>query len=219
MRILRNHPASPADADPFGRLLALAVLWLALAALLHAAMLPGSKPKKWPANPARHTVTIDRKAADPKEAALITAAEAAVPDAAALKKAIGDGPAPEDASQWWCGETLGIRIPFALTGDAVRYYSALVEGYRKQELERYSEPSSSVGYHATVERHAEFELDGKAYKDVQVVTLKLAFSQHFAATVTEGMDFQKQRTAVFDASGKLLALSGDGATQAAVMAQ
>lgn len=219
MTILRKHPASPANPGPVRRLLALAALWLALAALLPAAMLPGSRPKKWPANPAKHTITIDRAAKDPKESALIAAAEAAVPDAAALKKAIGDGPAPEDASQWWCGETLGIRIPFALTGDAVRYYSALVEGYRKQELERYSEPSSSVGYHATVERHAEFELDGKAYKDVQVVTLKLAFSQHFAATVTEGMDFQKQRTAVFDASGKLLALSGDGATQAAVMAQ
>lgn len=182
-------------------------------------MLPGSRPKKWPANPERHTVTIDRKAEDPKEAALIAAAEAVVPDAAALKKAIGDGPAPQDASQWWCGETLGIRLPFAVTGEAVGYFTTLVEGYRKQELERYSEPSSSVGYQAKVAHHAEFKLDGKTYKDVRVVTLELTFSQQFAATVTEGMSFQKQRTVVFDAAGKLLAVSGDGATDAAVMAQ
>ena len=55
------------------RFLAVIGFGLALTAVLPAAMLPGSRPKKWPANPERHTVTIDRKAEDPKEAALIAA--------------------------------------------------------------------------------------------------------------------------------------------------
>jgi len=152
------------------------------------------------------------------QAKMIAAAEAAMPDAAALRKAIGEGPAPKDESQWWCRETLGIRIPFAVTGDAVAYYEKLVEGWRKQELERYMEPSSSLDYQASAAFHPEFEHDGRKFKDVHVVTLKLSFSQRFAATGTEGMEFQKERTVVLDAAGKVLAITGDGATEAMVMA-
>lgn len=215
----RRFPVSLTRVGSARRRFAVAGIVLALAAVLPAAMLPGSRPKKWPANEARHSISIQREAKDPKQSALIAAAESAVPDAAALKKAIGDGPAPEGAAQWWYAESLGIRIPFAVTGEAVAYYKALVEGYRKQELERYSEPSSSLDYRAEVTRHAEFKLDGKTYGNVDVVTLTLVFSEHFAATVTEGMDFRKQRTVVFDADGKLLAVSGDGTTEAAILAQ
>jgi hypothetical protein len=198
--------------------LPMAGLWLALATAVPAAMLEGSQPKKWPANPARHVLTIKREAADAKQAGLIAAAEAAPADAEALKKAIGEGPAPKDASQWWYREDLGIRIPFAITGEAVTYHSALIEGYGKQELVRFIEPSSNLDYHATVAHHAEFTLDGKTHKDVDVVTLRLTFSEQFAATGTEGMNFEKQRTVVMDSAGKVLAISGDGVTEVAIIA-
>lgn len=203
----------------FSRLLLLtSSLWLILATTVPAAVLEGTQPKKWPANPAQHQINIKRESTDAKQTALIAAAEAAKPDAEALKKAVGDGPVPKHASPWWYQETLGIRIPFALTGAAVTYYSTLIEGYKKQTFERFMEPSSKLDYHATVAFHAEFKLDGQSYKEVHVVTLKLTFTEHFAATSSEGMAFEKQRTVVLDAVGKVLAISGDGPTEVPVLA-
>lgn len=191
---------------------------LALAGAAVAAMVPDAKPKEWPPNPVKHEVTVRREAADAKQAEMIAAAEAARPAAEAWRKAAGDGPAPQDESQWWYREELGIRVPFAVTGAAVAYYTKLVEGYRKQAFTRYVEPSSRLDYRAEVTLHPEFELDGKKFEDVRVVTLKLSFSQNFAASGTEGMQFEKQRTVVFDATGKVLAIGGDGPTEVPVLA-
>jgi hypothetical protein len=194
------------------------VLGLALCVPSPAAMTPDAKEKDWPANPEKHRITIRREAADAAQAKLIATAEAAGPEAAALRKAIGDGPEPKDVSQWWYREDLGIRIPFAVTSGAVEYFSKLVGDYGKQEFKRYMEPSSSLDYHAAVAWHPQFEHDGKKFADVHVVTLKLVFSQNFAATGTEGMQFEKSRTVVLDAKGKVLAVFGDGPTEVPILA-
>ena len=202
-------------SDPLRRA---AALWLALAAILPAAMIEGAKPKKWEPDPARHRIAIRREADNDKQAKLIAAAEAAPPTADALRKAIGDGPAPKDPSQWWYREELGIRIPFAVTVGAVDYYSDLVKKYRKETFERFTQPSSRLDYHATVAHHPNFEHDGKTFKNVHVVTLTLNFSENFAATATEGIQFEKQRTVVLDGNGKVVAIFGDGPTKAPVLA-
>jgi hypothetical protein len=46
----------------------------------------------------------------------------------------------------------------------------------------------------------------------------MEFSENFAATTTEAMNFSKQRVIVFDKDSKALYISGDGETQAPVMA-
>jgi hypothetical protein len=185
------------------RLFSALFLGLALCIPSPAAITPDSKVKDWPANPEKHRVSIRREAADAAQAKLIATAEAARPEAAALRKAMGDGPEPKDASQWWYREVLGIRIPF---------------DYGKQEFKRFLEPSSSVDYHASVAFHAMFEQDGRKFADVQVVTLKLVFAQNFATTGTEGMQFEKSRTVVLDAKGKVLAVFGDGPTEVPILA-
>jgi hypothetical protein len=200
------------------RLFSLLFLGLALCIPSPAAITPDSKVKDWPAKPEKHRVSIRREAADAAQAKLIATAEAARPEAAALRKAMGDGPEPKDASQWWYREVLGIRIPFAITAGTVEYYSKLVGDYGKQEFKRFLEPSSSVDYHASVAFHAMFEQDGRKFADVQVVTLKLVFAQNFAATGTEGMQFEKSRTVVLDAKGKVLAVYGDGPTEVPILA-
>jgi hypothetical protein len=149
---------------------------------------------------------------------MIAAAEAAIPDRQALQKALGDQPMAKDEVQWWHQEQLGVRIPFAITGAAVEYFKKLVEGYQKQDFKRYSEPSSKLDYQAGVVFHKSFEHEGKTFTDVHVVTLKISFSEHFAATVTEGMSFEKQRIVILDAKGTVLAVSGDGPTEVPVMA-
>ena len=202
------------------RLPALMLALLAATPAVNAAVVegPNAGPKEWPANPAKHVVKIVRDAADEKAKALIAKAEAAQPTVEALQKAAGEGGAPKGENVWWYKEQLGIRIPFAITGDAVTYYSDLVGNYGKQALKRYAEPSSSLNYHATVKFQKEFKLGETSFKDVNVVTMKLSFSQTFAATTTEGMQIEKERTVVLDAAGKVLQVSGDSATEVPIMA-
>ena len=212
--------------------LAIALLaWVALCGSARADVLPGAMPKDWPANPAKHQVVIRREAADKQQSAMIAAAEAAQPSKEKLREAAEardrNDPlglsqpkgkkAPVGDNVWWYKEQLGIRIPCAITGDAVAYYSDLVGKYGKQVLKRYLEPSSRLNYRAGVKFHKEFKLGDKTFNDVHVVTLKLTFDQSFAATGTEGMHFEKERVVVLDAEGKVLHISGDGPTEVPIM--
>ena len=175
-------------------------------------------PKEWPANTNRHTVVIVRSASDDAGRALIARAEGLQPDRAELAKAAGDVSLPREGKVWWFREQFGIRLPYTVTGDAVTYYTGLVTGYSKTRMKRYAEPSSALKYTAAVKRHERFELDGKSWQNVDVVTLKLEFRQSFCATGTEAFGFTKERTVVFDAQGKVLHVSGDGVTDVPVMA-
>lgn len=184
-----------------------------------AAVEAGTQPKDWPANPAKHKVVVTREATDDKQSAMITAAESAQVPKEELNKAAGKEsritPLPEGGKGWWYKEELGIRIPYAITGDAVAYYSEVVASNgRKVFKNRYSEPASSLDYHVAVKFHKELKLNGKIFKDVHVVTLKLAFDMWCAGSdATAGMDFVKQRIVVLDAGGKVLHISGDGPTE------
>ncbi len=175
-------------------------------------------PKEWPANTNRHTVTIVRNAFEEDGRRLIARAEGLQPDRAGLDKAAGDVPLPREGKVWWFREQFGIRLPYAVTGDAVTYYTGVVTGYGKMSMKRYAEPSSALKYTASVKRHERFELDGKSWQNVDVVTLKLEFRQSFCASGTEAFGFTKERTVVFDKEGKVLHVSGDGVTDVPVMA-
>ena len=208
------------------------LLSLAFSASLMASVLPGAQPKEWPVNPLKHKVTIRREAAHDQESAMIAAAEAAQPSKETLRQSAAardrndplglaqpkGAKAPDGDKVWWYKEQLGIRIPCAITADAVTYYSDLVGKYGNQVLKRYTEPSSRLDYHAGVKFHKELKLGDKTFNDVHVVSLKLTFDQNFAATTTEGMHFQKERMVVLDAKGKVLHISGDGPTEVPILA-
>jgi hypothetical protein len=210
---LRRPAYSPAI-----RLTSALLAWVVLSGPATASITPDSKPKDWPANPAKHRVVITREAKGDKQSALIAAAESAQPPREELNKAAKNDALPKGEKVWWYKEELGIRIPYAITGDAVAYYSDLVGKYGKQDLKRYTEPSSCLDYHAGVKFHREFKLADKTFNDVHVVTLKLTFDQNFAATTTEGMHFEKERVVVLDADGKVLHISGDGPTEVPILA-
>lgn len=228
---MKSHQSSRSSVSPFHWAAGL-ILCLALGDFAAGAVAAGSLPKDWPANPANHRITVSREATDQKQAAMIAAAEAAQPSKEALSKALEAGerngaPASDPPKQalppagekvWWYKEALGIRIPCAITADAVAYYSDLVEKYGKLDFKRYAQPSSRLDYHATVAAHQKFEHQGQKFEDVHVVTLKLDFSQNFAATQTEGMHFQKERVVILDAKGKVLHITGDGPTEVPILA-
>jgi hypothetical protein len=183
-----------------------------------AAVVAGAQPKDWPADAESHVVEIQREAADEKEGQLIAAAEAVAPVPEAVRAAMGEGAGEVEEGQWWMGESLNVRLPFALTGEAVAYYAGLVEGFRELELKRFTKPGSHFGYRASVRATGLLELDGKTFVDVYVVTMTMKFNQSFVTTTTEAMDFEKERVVVLDQDGKVLHVSGDGPTEAMVLA-
>lgn len=183
-----------------------------------SAVAPGSEPKAWPANPAKHVVVLTRTPADAASQRLIKAAEAAAPPKDAVRKAAGETKLPETGPLWWYREELGVRIPFAVTGDAVKYFAELVGRYGKESFTRFVEPNSRLEYSAKVTTHKMFSRDDESFSNVRVVTLTLHFSQNFCATGTEGQSFQKERIVVFDSAGTLLKIFGDGTTESPVLA-
>lgn len=186
----------------------------------HSAPRVGARPTEWPASPENHTTTIQREAADDHQKKLITAAEKSQPDAAALLEAIRqeNADAKPQPGQWWNKEVHGIRIPFAITADAVQYYSDLVKTYGEQKLTRYAQPGSTFTYQAKVSQPAAYELNGKSVQNVSVVTMTLTFRQRFTATVAEAFGFEKTREVVFDKDGKIIHVQGDGDVRVPVMA-
>lgn len=176
-----------------------------------AAVLAGSEPKEWPADPASHVVKIERVMTRADDAKWITAAESIPADATAVLAAARqkDVNAAVGEKQWWYMESGDVHIPHALTGEAVTYYSALVTDCGKRVVKGYLKPSSYFAYKASVAEHAEFTLDDKNFQNVTVVTLSMKL-RHGSDT---SISFSKQRVIVFDKDGKALHISGDGETQ------
>jgi hypothetical protein len=181
------------------RITLIAVVFAMLSAMqADCAMLPGSEPKDWPANPDKHVISITRETANETEAKMITAAEKTKPE----------------TGVWWItkdGEpvlTCRLKTPHAITKDALDYYSGKIMEYRNTAFRSYSEPSSRLNYKATVARHDKYTLNGKEYQNVYVVKMEMQFSIAFVYG-TEGTDFSKTRTVVLNADGVSQAIDGD----------
>jgi hypothetical protein len=182
-------------------------------------------PKDWPVDATKHVVVIKRDAADEKQSAIIAAAEATLASQQAIQKAAEESkkadPAaaaiPQDDKTWWYEEKLGTRIPYAITNEAITYYVEFVNNLGKKAFKSYAQPSSSLDYHASVTSLIAFSIDEKTFKDVNVVTMNLTFSANFTAEATSGLGFSKTRVVVLDASNKVLHISGDGPTEAAIL--
>jgi len=188
-------------------------LWLTASTLLPASVAPDSKSKAWPANPAKHQVTIVRTAANDSEKKMLALAEAAAP-----AKAAGAAEGNNDAEpKWWNKEVTGIRIPCAITGAAVAYYTELVTSYQKQAFNRLIEPNSKFSYEASVSVRQNHEIKGKTLPKVYVVKMKLTFSEFLVASAFQGIQFDKQREVILDPEGKVLAVTGDGDTEVPIV--
>jgi hypothetical protein len=203
----------------------------AMAAVLAPAEGEEAGPKIWPVDATKHVVVIKRDAADTKQTAMITAAEAAQANKEVLRVAVEAhnpnnpvDPAqakrakvPEGDNVWWHQEQLGIRIPCAVTADAILYYTDLVTKNATKEFKNYAMPSSRLDYHAIAQFHKEFKVNDKTFANVNVVTLVLIFSANFTAEATSGMQFEKIRIVILDAANKVLHISGDGPTEVPIM--
>ena len=116
-----------------------------------------------------------------------------------------------DEPLWWYAAFDGVRIPWAVTGDAVRYYVGLSEDIAAGRSPlSVSMKSTRLVYTAEVTRPEVFERDGKRFEGAAVVRLGLSWQQYCGDLCA--MRFQAERWVVFDPAGAVLAVFGDGPT-------
>lgn len=163
-----------------------------------------------------HVLELRRIFADSVEARMLRTAESVVPPrAAVLAEFMGDDTVRAFARSaprlWWGGTFDGVRLPYAITADAVRYYVALSDAFRRADFSGsngISMSKSRFQYNARVERVAEFEHEGRLLRDVYVVRMVLSWSSVCGSLC--GLWVEKERVVVLKSSGGVLAVFGDG---------
>ncbi len=115
---------------------------------------------------------------------------------------------PDDECLWWYRRVGDVRWPFAVTRDAIEYYSRRVtsdadDGGLIPSPER-------LDYHASVSFESEIVIDEKQFENVYLVSLELFVD------VNGGASLSKTRSVVFSEAGEVLFVFGDGPTPVVV---
>ena len=149
------------------------------------------------------SIAISRTYADSMGMRLLRLAESLPPDTAELFKVMPDQekqaiPPSEKNGVWWC-LTINMRIAYAITDKAVKYYADST----LDMIARGGGPLQMT-YNADVKYYDTYD----TYAQVYVAQMSLTFQ--------EGIGFSKQRIVVFDKNGKLLNILGDGVPQVTI---
>ena len=169
-----------------------------------------------------YTKTIEREGTSAFEASLIAQAEAAYPPRDSVLAAVlpeQHGQIPE-TGYWYYSSFDGVLIPYAITGDAVTYYSALIDSLERETSAFFTQ--AELEYKADVsfeEAYAAPSPEGVAspqesFERVYVVSMSLKWFQYCGSLCAMWID--QQRVVVFDASGTLLRVFLDGPTSVLV---
>ena len=166
-----------------------------------------------------HIIEVQRTIRAENDMRMITIAESTYPPRTEVLEAVKTAhfkldEVPQENKLWWYSEFDNVRIPYAITGEAIDYYVKLVQGYRRREWKSDIEPSSKFSYSASVEFKNSYEKDEKKFRHVYVVKMKLSMSARFASLAA--ISFTKERIVVLDRQGKILAIFGDGKTPTVV---
>jgi len=180
---------------------------------------PGGVPSLWwlgDREIGSFTESIERNAATPEEENLIAIAEAVYPPREDVIEAYCGSPEhldPDEPLWWYCGFD-GVRIPYAITGDAVDYYSDLVHEWRDEAAT--SHPLTvfwlrcNFEYGADIEYYETYESREETFSDVYVVMMRLHWSAYCGPVCAHAFD--KYRIVVLTPEGEVLAIFGDGTT-------
>lgn len=184
--------------------------------LVASVAIPEWDPKEWPANPERHKLSVIRNATTAQENAAIRVAEAAYPPRHEVLEAFQGEVPQEEKRLWWYWEMSDTKIPYAITREAIDYYTRRVKQHRTESDNGYWEPHSNFAYRADAKRHdGEITLeDGSKFSRVWVVDMKMDYTRARASGFM--MMFAKNRKVVLDYNYRVLAIFGDGETPVAV---
>jgi hypothetical protein len=103
-----------------------------------------------------------------------------------------------------------LRIPFAITTEAIDYYSDVILQLREDHPDPVCPlyPASFFSYTANVAFHETYENEGQTFTDVYVVTMELDWGDGLG--FLSGGGFEKMRAVVLTPDGKPLGIFGDG---------
>jgi hypothetical protein len=182
-----------------------------------------------------HRATITRIFGSDTEAALLAIAEMYVPANPELASLIQDcvdlgncdSEDPDDENLWWYDSFDGVRIPYAVTSDAVDYYADLVAQWQVDPSTSWGGEwtSSNLQYVGVIEYADAVEIGGEQFDDVYVVDMNLSWSAVCGSLSAYGFDkmrtiilslgahgFDKMRTVILSPAGDILRVYGDGVT-------
>lgn len=160
------------------------------------------------------TATVSRYAESPELERLVRIAEETYPPIQAILP-IADSRNRDAVSKqerpWSYGEFDGVRLPYAVTMDAVRYYLALIQALARGDSTQthgIRMKVASFTYRATVSQHyADYSRDGRAFKDVYVVSMKVRWSDYCGRLCACGFDLDRE--VVVRRDGTVLCVFGD----------
>ena len=182
-------------------------LWKLVCAVVCAVLCVGC-PRQ-PENAFR--LSVERIFDSPEELELIEIAESIYPareDVITVYDVERLGEAP-DEDLWWYTED-DVRIPFAITTEAIDYYSDVILQLR----EDYPDPvgplhsASFFSYTANVTFYETYEIEGETFTDVYVVTMDIDWGDGLG--FFSGGGFEKMRVVVLTPDGEPLGIFGDG---------
>jgi len=112
---------------------------------------------------------------------------------------------------WWYGEFDGVRLPYAVTMDAVRYYLAITQALARGDHSRtggFGMKQTDFSYTARVSPGpTTFSRRGQRFENVYVVELSLEWSDYCGSLCACG--FLLDRTVLLRPDGSLVCVFGD----------
>jgi len=158
---------------------------------------------------------VHRNFRNSEEERLIRIAEETYPPAEAVLSIAKSHPGREALSQekrlWWYGEFDGVRLPYAVTMDAVRYYLALTQALGRGDTRQTNGirmKRSEFSYFANISTPpSTYSRDGRVFKDVYVVDMGLRWSNYCGSLCA--CAFHLDRTVVLRRDGTVLCVFGD----------
>ena len=169
------------------------------------------------AQPNPYRVEVQRTFSDSLQATLLRIAESVYPSRDSVlasvpetERELADSIASAPRA-WWNSTFDGVKIPYAITVDAVHYYLDLSDAFRRgdfRESHGLRMDETSFTYTAKIEPAEHFEAEGREYTSVYIARLELSWSQHCGLLCALAVD--AERTVVLDSAGTVLAVFGDG---------
>lgn len=159
--------------------------------------------------------TVHRNFRDAEEERLVRIAEETFPPREAVLAVAESRPgrhAPTEGDRlWWYDEFDGVRLPYAVTLDAVRYYLRMAQAMGRGDSARVGGlrmKRCKFSYSAGIsDRPSTYSRDGRVFHDVIIVDLHLSWSDVCGSLCA--CSFQLDRTVVLRQDGTVLCVFGD----------
>lgn len=158
---------------------------------------------------------IHRNFQSSEQERLIRIAEETYPPSDAILSIAGTRPGKaalsKEAHLWWYDEFDGVRLPYAVTLDAVRYYLGLVQGMGRGDSTQthgIRMKRCEFSYYVNISpRRETFSRDGRVFQDVFVVEMGLSWSNYCSPLCA--CFFKLDRTVILRPDGGVLCVFGD----------